>query len=581
MKKKPKKIRQSKMGMMAKIMIPVVCMLLIAVFSVAGLKVVSNNLYRQGMRISSEIVTCVDVCGDLDSDYTKMSSYSSSVVDQPDITTRERYRSVMDEAYERMTENIAIFEKKAQSKEEVQLLDDLEQKLEKRYAFLSAQIDQVLYGMEIPEDLVEAEKFNAPIMGDIYQLQQLTQEDMKESQQTLKTAKRFTDLATVGSIVIISAMFVVVLLVSMRLIITPVKKSSKELIGMVDDVNNAAADLTKRISIYQKDEVGSLVEGVNTFIEALQGVIAGIRGSAENLDTAFSSVADSVGVVNGNATDISAVMEQLSATMEEVSATLSSVNGKVDHAGGKMDQISERSGEILQYATEMQNRAKQLEDMAVQNKNTTENMMEEILGTLKQAIDNSKSVEEVNALTDEILSISSQTNLLALNASIEAARAGEAGRGFAVVADEISQLADSSRMAANNIQEINGKVVAAVNDLAKNSEVIINYINENILKDYDGFVDSGHQYSADSDYINDMMTEFTGAVVQLKKMMSEIVENVNDVSTAVEQGAEGVANAAENTSQLVGELDTITGEIEEGNRIIDELSGQTRRFVNV
>ena len=63
----------------------------------------------------------------------------------------------------------------------------------------------------------------------------------------------------------ISAMFVVVLLVSMRLIITPVKKSSKELIGMVDDVNNAAADLTKRISIYQKDEVGSLVEGVNTF----------------------------------------------------------------------------------------------------------------------------------------------------------------------------------------------------------------------------------------------------------------------------------------------------------------------------
>ena len=210
MKKKPKKIRQSKMGMMAKIMIPVVCMLLIAVFSVAGLKVVSNNLYRQGMRISSEIVTCVDVCGDLDTDYTKISSFASSVLDKPDVTTGEGYRSGMDEAYERMTENIAIFEKKAQSKEEVQLLDDLEQKLEKRYAFLSAQIDQVLYGMEIPEDLVEAEKFNAPIMGDIYQLQQLTQEDMKESQQTLKTAKRFTDFATVGSIVIISAMFVVV-----------------------------------------------------------------------------------------------------------------------------------------------------------------------------------------------------------------------------------------------------------------------------------------------------------------------------------------------------------------------------------
>lgn len=79
---------------------------------------------------------------------------------------------------------------------------------------------------------------------------------------------------------------------------------------------------------------------------------------------------------------------------------------------------------------------------------------------MQQAIENSRSVEEVNALTDEILNISSQTNLLALNASIEAARAGEAGKGFAVVADEIRVLADSSRETAGNIQQINAKVVA-------------------------------------------------------------------------------------------------------------------------
>ena len=278
---------------------------------------------------------------------------------------------------------------------------------------------------------------------------------------------------------------------------------------MVDEVNNAAADLTKRISVNQKDEIGSLVEGVNTFIEALQNVIAGIRDSSVHLNSAFAAVTDSVTSVNGNATDISAVMEELSATMEEVSATLANVNERVERAGQGMDCISEQSEHILHYASEMQDRATQLENTAVTNKDTTSTMIQEILSTLQQAIENSKSVAEVNALTDEILNISSQTNLLALNASIEAARAGEAGKGFAVVADEIRVLADSSRETAGNIQQINAKVVTAVEELVKNSENIVTYINENVLKDYDGFVDSGHKYRADADYINEVMYSFS------------------------------------------------------------------------
>ena len=97
--------------------------------------------------------------------------------------------------------------------------------------------------------------------------------------------------------------------------------------------------------------------------------------------------------------------------------------------------------------------ADSLAKSADENKRTTDEMVGNIVGTLKKAIEDSKSVERVNELTGEILNISSQTNLLALNASIEAARAGEAGKGFAVVADEIRQLADSSRDTANNIQD--------------------------------------------------------------------------------------------------------------------------------
>ena len=584
MKKKSQAAKNMKkgFGMMTKIITPVATMALVTMVTVMGLRMSVQNLYNQGMMISNQIVACVDAAGALDTDYTKMQSYTSNVVNEPDAEKLNGYSKALDQAYERMENSIEVFEKYAYSKSEKQTLTDLQDTLKTMYAYQQAQMQNAVYGTEIPEDVkVAGTGYNTKILTCISELDKLIQADEKEAKAALEQAKTLSDVTIAGSIVFTILIFIIVVLVSVRLIVTPVKKSSKELEDMVDEVNNAAADLTKRISVNQKDEIGSLVEGVNTFIEALQHVIAEIRDSSVHLNSAFAAVTDSVTSVNGNATDISAVMEELSATMEEVSATLANVNERVERAGQGMDRISEQSEHILHYATEMQDRATQLENTAVTNKDTTSTMIQEILSTLQQAIENSKSVEEVNALTDEILNISSQTNLLALNASIEAARAGEAGKGFAVVADEIRVLADSSRETAGNIQQINAKVVTAVEELVKNSENIVAYINENVLKDYDGFVDSGHKYRADADYINEVMTSFTDSVEHLRQTMDEVVENVNDVSTAVEQGAEGVANAAEDTTQLVGEMETIMKEIDDSNRNISDLSTQTNRFINV
>lgn len=582
MKKKSQAAKNMKkgFGMMTKIITPVVTMALVTLISVLGLRMSVQNLYNQGMMISSQIVACVDAAGALDTDYTKMQSYTSNVVNEPDAEKLNGYSKALDQAYERMEKSIEVFEKYAYSKSEKQTLTDLQDTLKTMYAYQQAQMQNAVYGTEIPEDIkVAGTGYNTKILTYISELDKLIQADEKEAKAALEQAKTLSNVTIAGSIVFTILIFIIVVLVSVRLIVTPVKKSSKELEDMVDEVNNAAADLTKRISVNQKDEIGSLVEGVNTFIEALQHVIAKIRDSSVHLNSAFAAVTDSVTSVNGNATDISAVMEELSATMEEVSATLANVNERVERAGQGMDRISEQSEHILHYATEMQDRATQLENTAVTNKDTTATMIQEILSTLQQAIENSKSVEEVNALTDEILNISSQTNLLALNASIEAARAGEAGKGFAVVADEIRVLADSSRETAGNIQQINAKVVTAVEELVKNSENIVAYINENVLKDYDGFVDSGHKYRSDADYINEVMTSFTDSVEYLRQTMNEVVENVNDVSSAVEQGAEGVANAAENTTQLVGEMETIMKEIDDSNQNISDLSTQTKRFI--
>ena len=207
--------------------------------------------------------------------------------------------------------------------------------------------------------------------------------------------------------------------------------------------------------------------------------------------------------------------------------------------------------------------------------------MDGILSALKKAIEDSKSVEQINGLTNEILSISSQTNLLALNASIEAARAGEAGKGFAVVADEIRQLADSSRETASNIQNINNLVTVAVKELIENSNTIVDYINDTVLPDYDGFVSSGQQYKDDATHVNEIVEQFNGMSGNLRQLVHEIVDAINGIASAIEESTNAVSTAAMNTNDLVKEIEGIHDEMEHNKEVAKQLKAQTEIFVKL
>ena len=385
---------------------------------------------------------------------------------------------------------------------------------------------------------------------------------------------------TTAFIMVIIIIIAVVLCIEL-IVIKPLKKIDKELGVIIDEINQDRGDLTKRININRKDEIGKVATNINVFIEKLQTIMQKITSNSKQLDETVGNVVGKVNTANGSACDISAVMEELSATMEEVAATVKNIDENTAVANTKVDKMTIETGNVVDYSNEMNERAIKLQETAQANKDETTKMVGSIIEELKNAMKESKKVEKISQLTSDILSISSQTNLLALNASIEAARAGEAGKGFAVVADEIRELAESSRNPANNIQEINEMVISAVEGLISSSNKIVDYVDETILPDYDDFVSSGKQYNDDSTHIKNIMDEFTGLSNDMQKTIKSMVDAINGITKAVEESADGVTSAAMSVDSLVADMNDVNKEMDTNQNVSDKLRKETECFVKL
>lgn len=364
------------------------------------------------------------------------------------------------------------------------------------------------------------------------------------------------------------------------LVIRKINSINNQVHDIISGIDRKEGDLTKRITIRSNDEVADLGKGINTFMDKLQGIMKMIIENSQQLKTVVNEVHENVRISNDSASDLSAVTEELSATMLQIEESANKINQNTESVRSEVEQIASKSDSINTYSKQMKENADRMEADAKATMNETSSKVHDILSVLNNAIKDSSSVEHVNGLTEEILSISSQTNLLALNASIEAARAGEAGKGFAVVADEIRQLADSSRETANSIQEINGIVTNAVHNLAGNANNLVEYVNNSILPEFDKFVQSGVEYKENASYIENVMDEFSVKTDDLKQAVSEIAYSINTITCAIEEGANGVSGAAESTQELVENIENINSRMEQNQQIAEKLQNETNIFTN-
>ena len=409
------------------------------------------------------------------------------------------------------------------------------------------------------------------MMNEAYTSATQEKEELNSRYKSALTSSWIFIVVSIGTVLV--ALYMVVFLIIKKL-----KTANGEINDIISGIDKKQGDLTKRVSILSNDEIADLGIGINTFMEKLQTVMKVIIENSRRLEMVVDEVQDNVRTSNDSASDLSALTEELSATMTEVGNSVGVINDNANAVRDEVEEIAEKSNEISNFSNEMKQQADSMEESARSNMEETGSKVNEILSVLNQAIEDSKSVDQVNSLTDDILNISSQTNLLALNASIEAARAGEAGKGFAVVADEIRQLADSSRETANNIQEINSVVIQAVHNLSENANTLIVYLNEKILPEFENFVQSGAKYKQNATFVESTMKDFSEKTVDLKQAVNEIAASINTITTAIEEGARGVTGAAESTQVLVEDIENIANRMDENQAIAEGLQKETEVF---
>lgn len=416
------------------------------------------------------------------------------------------------------------------------------------------------------------------IQKDIEVLSTHANDTASEARERL-TSVYISSLVSNGIVIIISAILIIVAIYCvMKYVIKPIIATNKDIRDIIDGIDNGEGDLTKRVRVISNDEIADLGNGINLFMDKLQEILKLIIENTNYMENVVAEVDGSVVKSNDSASDLSAMTEELSATMQDVGLSVNTINDNADNILKDVEIIATKSDDINQFSKEMKANAEKIESDARYNMVQTGEKVGNILDVLNKAIEDSKSVDQVNNLTNDILNISSQTNLLALNASIEAARAGEAGKGFAVVADEIRQLADSSRETANKIQSINSVVVAAVNNLSDNANNLASYLQQTILPEFQTFVDGGVKYKENASYIENAMDEFVEKTDVLKKNMDEIAHSINTITTVVDDGAAGVNNAAISTQDLVEDIVNISNKMIENKSIAQNLKNSTNIF---
>jgi methyl-accepting chemotaxis protein len=400
------------------------------------------------------------------------------------------------------------------------------------------------------------------ILGCDYDASSITAELQKAVVQTLQ----------LGGICLILAILILTIIVSR------ITKGLMQVNAKIYDLVHNEGDLTQKLDVRSGDELELIAGNVNELLAYIRKIMIGISSGSMRLMSSSRKMVDHLSSADESITDVSATMQEMSAAMEETTSSLNQITEAIDEIYSSVERIAGNADAGKVSSQEMESRASGANDAAAEGEKKANIETEKMAASLNEKIAKSKSVEQIEILTSNIIEITEQTNLLALNASIEAARAGEAGRGFAVVADEIGKLAGNSADAAAKIRQVSAEVIQAVDELAEGSQQMIEFVRNSTEEGFGGLVATSENYATDANAMRAMMEQFAQTAEELRSTMDGIRESISAVNIAVEESAKGIAGVSESSVQLTGNVNDIQSEASDNNGIAEDLATEVGKF---